>query len=107
MPLFVRRDLGGSARPWRRAARRESGSPALARATRAISLRGVGPRAWRAGVPALVWWMIGLGIFLAWMTGITQAIKGELISLLQGAPAVQQLLRGSEAGTDTGLVSGL
>jgi ABC-2 type transport system permease protein len=107
VPLFVRRDLGGSAWPWRRAARRESGSTALARATRAISLRGVGSRAWRAGVPALVWWMIGLGIFLAWMTGITQAIKGELISLLQGAPAVQQLLRGSGAGTDTGLVSGI
>ncbi len=105
--LFTKRDVGGTAWPWRRTTRHESSTKALARATQAVSLRGVGARMWGAGVPALVWWMIGVGIFLAWMTGITQAIKGQLNELLKGATVIQDVLRGSALGTDTGLVSGI
>jgi ABC-2 type transport system permease protein len=107
LPLFIRRDLGASAWPRRVAIRRESGATLLARATRAISLRGVGPRALRSGAPSLAWWLVGLTIFLIWMAGITAAIKDTLIELLASFPAFQQLLRGSDFGSDAGIVSGI
>lgn len=107
IPLFVRRDIGSSAWPWQDLARRGSGAAALARAAREISLRGIGPRALRAGTPGLIWWLIGLGILLAWIAGLARTMKDTLLKLLEGSPVFQQLLGGSAFGTDAGFLSGL
>lgn len=107
VPLFLRRDLGASAWPWRGRARRESGATALAGATRAPSLRGVGPRALRAGAPILVWWLLALAILLAWIAGLTRTLKETLRSLLEGSSAFQQILDRGGLGTDAGFLSGL
>lgn len=107
VPLFKRRDLGASAWPRRATGRRESGEVVLARATQAMSLRGVGARSFRSGAASLAWWLIGIGIFLIWMGGITRAIKDTLIKLIEGSPTFQQLLRGSGSGTDAGFVSAI
>ncbi len=107
VPLFTRRDLGSSAWPRRHTVRRESGEAVLARATRTLSLRGVGPRMLRSGMPSLVWWLVGLTIFLVWMAGVTRAIEDTLRDLLASSPTFQQLLVGSGLGTDAGFVSGL
>lgn len=107
VPLFIRRDLGASAWPRRRAVRQESGETVLARAMQALSLRGVGLRLLRAGTPGLIWWLVGLTIFIVWMAGITRAIKETLQDLLANFPTFQQLLGGSAFGTDAGIVSGI
>jgi ABC-2 type transport system permease protein len=107
VPLFARRDLGGSAWPWKGAARRESGATALAGAARDVSLRGIGARALRAGTPGLLWWLIGLGILLAWIAGLARTMKDTLLKLLAGSPVFQQLLGSGAFGTDAGFLSGL
>lgn len=107
VPLFVRRDVGSSAWPWQGRQRRERGATALAGATRDVSLRGIGPRALRAGTPGLIWWLIGLAILLAWIAGLTRTLKDTLSTLLQGNPILQQLLGGSGFGTDAGFLSSL
>lgn len=107
VPLFIRRDLGASAWPRRRAARQESGETVLARAMQAISLRGVGLRVFRSGTSGLAWWLIGLAIFLVWMAAITKAIKDTLVELLANFQSFQQLLGGDAFGTDAGIVSGI
>jgi polyether ionophore transport system permease protein len=107
IPLFARRDLGASAWPRRGTARRESGETVLARAMGDISLRGVGLRTLRSSTPALVWWLIGLAIFLVWMAGITKAIKDTLIDLLTNFPRFRDLLGGSAFSSDAGIVSGI
>lgn len=107
VPLFVRRDVGASAWPWQSRVRRESEATALAGATRDVSLRGIGPRALRAGTPGLVWWLIGLGILVAWIAGLARTMKDTLLKLLDGSPIFQQLLGGSAIGSDAGFLSGL
>jgi ABC-2 type transport system permease protein len=106
IPLFIRRDVGESAWPWRGRARHESGEAALAGAARDLSLRGIGPRALRAGTPVLIWWLIALAILLAWVALLTRQLKDSVMALLNSSSVFQQLLGGGNLATDAGFLSG-
>jgi ABC-2 type transport system permease protein len=107
VPLFARRDLGGTVWQGRWAARQADQSHALARAAGDASLRGILPRALRADLTMIVWWIIGPALFVAGSTGIVRATKDSVNSMLNGSPLIQELLRGLGSGTDAGFFSAI
>ncbi|MBF6588975.1 MAG: ABC transporter permease subunit [Ktedonobacterales bacterium] len=109
IPLFARRDIGGTALPaWLRlprATRATSAPRTLERAKREASLRTVFQRALRAQAPAVIWWLVGLGAYAAWGASIVRASEDALRQVYATTPTLSQLLRGTDLGSDAGFLS--
>jgi ABC-2 type transport system permease protein len=107
LPLFLRRDIGGVA--WAREAggRRRAGGAALDAVAGAASLRGVAVRSVRAALPGTGWWIAGLALFVAWVTGVARATRDTLRALLEESPIFRQMLGSARFDTDAGFLAGL
>jgi len=111
IPLFLRRDIGGVA--WTRAATAQAtaGIPraaALNPPYAARSLRTVWARALASQVPAAFWWIVGLGLYAGWTTGVARSTEDSLRKLLADAPRqVSQVLGSHNVMTDAGFVAAL
>jgi ABC-2 type transport system permease protein len=107
VPLFARRDLGGTAWQVQWAARRVDQRRALTKAAGDASLRGILPRALRADLGMIAWWIIGPALFVAGSVGIVRATKDSVRSMLDGSAVIREILSGLASGSDAGFLSTL
>lgn len=110
LALFLRRDIGGTALPtlrWSRAARPASAALVVSAAGREPSVRNVGLRAWRAELPPLLWWAIGLGATTAWITMLARTLGRAFREVLANSPGLTVLFGEFNFATDTGYLGGM
>jgi ABC-2 type transport system permease protein len=110
LALFLRRDIGGTALPalrWLPPARLDSGVRALAEAGPSPSVRNVGLRAWRAELPPLLWWAVGIGATTAWITMLARTLGRAFREVLAASPSLTILFGEFDFGTDTGYLGGM
>ena len=111
MYMFTQRDIGGVAFPTvalrgRFPHARRAGS-SIARARRDVSLRTPGLRALRSQRASIVWWMVGLLGYTAWVTMIARSAKDTLTKMLTSTPAFAQLFRAFDLTSDTGFLAAI
>ncbi len=100
IPLFVRRNIGGSALEsrHRRAAkvRPDIVGQALKHAQQDVFVRTIGLRALRAHVAGIFWWLLGLCLWVLWGTSIAKSLEEPLQKVYQGSPFFNKLLGGHD-----------
>lgn len=110
-PLFIKRDIGGTAWPsWRFGKwgeRSRTALQSLERAQRDLSLRTVALRALRAQAGAIIWWMLALIIFAGYLLLISRMTEDAIRKMLSGTPALAQLFSGYNIATNEGILSAL
>jgi polyether ionophore transport system permease protein len=114
--LFAGRDIGGTAL----AAAHSHLSKALALAVRAekpmglrawdevehdLFERSTGLRALRAEMGMVVWWIVGVGVLIVWVTSLARTAKDLIARMLETTPALKLLLGQFNATTDAGYIS--
>jgi polyether ionophore transport system permease protein len=111
IPLFVRRDIGGTALPsWkfsRWGVRSHAVMQVLESARHDISMRTVALRALRAQAFAVIWWLLALAVFAGYITLISRITEDSIRKILGGTPALAQLFSGYDVATNEGIMAAI
>lgn len=106
VPLFLSRDVGGSALPaWHIPLPERTGEQAITQARRDVFLRSVGLRGLRADAGQICWWMFGLIAGTAWITFLARRVKDAIAEIVAGAPGMRELFGQFDLGTDSSYVA--
>ncbi len=111
IPLFVRRNIGGTALATRNhttaKVRPDSNGQALKRARQDVSVRAVGLRALRAHIAGIFWWLLGICLWALWGTSIAKSLEEPLQKILRGSPLYAKVLGGHDLATNAGFIASI
>jgi ABC-2 type transport system permease protein len=110
-PLFIRRDIGGTALPswWFRiwSVRSRDTTQILEQARYDLSMRTVVSRTLRAQAAVVTWWLLALIVFAGYLLLISRITEDAIRKMLSGTPALAQLFSGYDIATNEGILSAI